>query len=184
MRFSYTSIGFSDDSVGEDLPAVGAHDQLLVDLLKRAKAEDQAIARIARVERSIWRCLHHRSDLLVREKQLLPAIGGVGREGRGVALIQETAGLVLIILTVAVGQEVLPDAPFPRESPVKELLPRDLLVQRPVAVTEIGIVPVAPGEIVQRSFDEIASVPAVCVVPVESLVVPSLPVGQGWLGAA
>ena len=71
-------------------------DQLLIDLLKRAETENQASGAVLRdIERAIRRRLHHRADLLVREVQLLPVIGGVGREEAGVALIEETAGLVL-----------------------------------------------------------------------------------------
>ena len=96
-----------------------------------------------------------------------PGLGDGIRLRAGGVLDEEPAGLELYVLTVGVGEELLPHPTRPGEGPEPQLLTRHLLVPGPVPEAVVLIVIVAAEEVVQLAHHVVRLVATEVVVAVE-----------------
>ena len=159
--------GFEDNSIAGNRLALCGDSQVFRKAFESAEAHGQGITTVANVQGAVGRCLHHRTDFLVRKIQFPPVVGRARCEELVVALVEQTAGLSLEVRPVAVRQQVLPDGAGARHRPEKQLLAGHLFMPGPMAVSELPIVPVSPGEILKLAMHEEAIVVGIFPVAVD-----------------
>ena len=84
-------------------------------------------------------------------------IRGVGRKKLVVVLVEQPARLRLEVGPVGVGKQIFPDRSVARERPAEEFLSRHFLMNGPVAVAEIRVVPVGAVGFLKLAMDEVAA---------------------------